>query len=46
MREALRVKGDTLVRRRAPSARDGEWVKVGGMISASKKIKTRIGRDA
>ena len=42
VREALRAKGDTLcpdVRAR----RDGEWVKVGGMISASKKIRTRSG---
>ena len=42
VREALRVKADTLcadVRER----RDGEWVKVGGMISASKKIRTRSG---
>ena len=42
VREALRAKGDTHcpdVRAR----RDGEWVKVGGMISASKKIRTRSG---
>ena len=42
VREALRAKGDTLctdVRAR----RDGDWVKVGGMISASKKIRTRSG---
>jgi DNA polymerase-3 subunit alpha len=42
VRDALRVKGDTLVTD-VPERRDGEWVKVGGMISASKKIKTRSG---
>jgi DNA polymerase III subunit alpha len=42
VREALRVKGDTLCAD-VPLRRDGEWVKVGGMISASKKIKTRSG---
>jgi len=38
----LRVKADTLCAEVA-DRRDGEWVKVGGMISASKKIKTRSG---
>ncbi len=42
VREALRVKGDTVCTD-VPLRRDGEWVKVGGMISASKKIKTRSG---
>src|SRR5215207_4737754 len=42
VRDALRVKGDTLCAD-VPLRRDGEWVKVGGMISASKKIKTRSG---
>jgi DNA polymerase-3 subunit alpha len=42
VRDALRVKGDTLCTD-VPERRDGEWVKVGGMISASKKIKTRSG---
>ncbi|HKH17657.1 MAG TPA: DNA polymerase III subunit alpha [Solirubrobacteraceae bacterium] len=42
VREALRVKGDTLCAD-LPERRDGEWVKVGGMISSAKKIKTRSG---
>jgi DNA polymerase III subunit alpha len=42
VRDALRVKGDTVCTD-VPLRRDGEWVKVGGMISASKKIKTRSG---
>jgi DNA polymerase-3 subunit alpha len=42
VRDALRVKSDTLCTD-VPERRDGEWVKVGGMISASKKIKTRSG---
>jgi DNA polymerase-3 subunit alpha len=42
VRDALRVKSDTLCTEVA-ERRDGEWVKVGGMISASKKIKTRSG---
>jgi DNA polymerase III subunit alpha len=42
VREALRVKADTLCTEVA-ERRDGEWVKVGGMISASKKIKARSG---
>jgi DNA polymerase-3 subunit alpha len=42
VREALRVKADTLCTEIA-ERRDGEWIKVGGMISASKKIKARSG---
>src|SRR5918992_2556039 len=42
VRDALRVKSDTLCTEVA-ERRDGEWVKVGGMISASKKIRTRSG---
>jgi len=42
VREALRIRGDTVCSEVA-ERRDGEWVKVGGMISASKKIKTRSG---
>ena len=42
VRDALRVKGDTTCPE-VPERRDGEWVKVGGMISACKKIKTRSG---
>ena len=42
VRDALRVKGDTTCPE-VPDRRDGEWVKVGGMISAVKKIKTRSG---
>ena len=42
MRDALRVKGDTTCAE-VPERRDGEWVKVGGMIAAVKKIKTRSG---
>jgi DNA polymerase III subunit alpha len=42
VRDALRVKSDTLCIE-VGERRDGEWVKVGGMISASKKIKTRSG---
>ena len=42
LRDALRVKADTQLAEVA-ERRDGEWVKVGGMISQSKKIKTRSG---
>jgi DNA polymerase-3 subunit alpha len=42
VREALRVKGDATCLD-VPERRDGEWVKVGGMISAAKKIRTRSG---
>jgi DNA polymerase-3 subunit alpha len=42
VREALRVRGDTTCTE-VPERRDGEWVKLGGMISARKKIKTRSG---
>ena len=37
--------GRHALRRGDASARDGEWVKVGGMIAACKKIKTRSGVD-
>ncbi|HWT23570.1 MAG TPA: DNA polymerase III subunit alpha [Solirubrobacteraceae bacterium] len=42
VRDALRVKGDTTCAE-VPERRDGEWVKVGGMLAACKKIKTRSG---
>ena len=42
LRDALRVKADTQLSE-VGDRRDGEWVKVGGMISQSKKIKTRSG---
>ena len=42
VREALRAKGDTGCAE-VPERRDGEWVKVGGMLAACKKIKTRTG---
>jgi DNA polymerase-3 subunit alpha len=42
VRDALRLKGDTLCAD-VPLRRDGDWVRIGGMISASKKIKTRSG---
>jgi DNA polymerase-3 subunit alpha len=42
VRDALRVKGDTTCGD-VPERRDGEWVKVGGMLAACKKIKTRSG---
>jgi DNA polymerase-3 subunit alpha len=42
VRDALRVKGDTTCLD-VPERRDGEWVKVGGMLAACKKIKTRSG---
>jgi DNA polymerase-3 subunit alpha len=42
LRDALRVKADTQLSE-VGERRDGEWVKVGGMISQSKKIKTRSG---
>ena len=42
VREALRVRGDTACAEVA-ERRDGEWVKVGGMIASCKKIKTRSG---
>ncbi len=42
VRDAMRVKSDTTCTE-VPERRDGEWVKVGGMIAACKKIKTRSG---
>jgi DNA polymerase-3 subunit alpha len=42
VREALRVKVDCGLAQVAEK-KDGEWVKVGGMVSAAKKIRTRAG---
>jgi DNA polymerase-3 subunit alpha len=42
VREALRAKGDTTCSE-VPERRDGEWVKVGGMLAACRKIKARSG---
>jgi DNA polymerase III subunit alpha len=42
VRDALRVRGDTTCSE-VTERRDGDWVKVGGMIAACKKIKTRSG---
>src|SRR5215218_8101142 len=42
VREALRVKADCSCAQVAEQ-RDGDWVKVGGMITESKKIRTRSG---
>ncbi len=42
VREALRLKADCSCARVAEQ-RDGDWVKVGGMITESKKIRTRTG---
>jgi DNA polymerase III subunit alpha len=42
VREALKVKTDC-VTSEVINQRDGDWVKVGGMITESKKIKTRTG---
>jgi len=42
VREALSVKADCTTAE-VINQRDGDWVKVGGMISESKKIKTRSG---
>ena len=42
VREALRLKADCSCARVAEQ-RDGDWVKVGGMITESKKIRTRSG---
>src|SRR5688572_5770944 len=42
VRDALRVKADATCTEIA-ERRDGEWVKVGGMIAACKKIQTRSG---
>jgi DNA polymerase-3 subunit alpha len=42
VREALKVKADCSCDR-VIEQRDGDWVKVGGMITESKKIRTRSG---
>ena len=42
VREALKVKTDCTTAE-VINQRDGDWVKVGGMITESKKIKTRSG---
>jgi DNA polymerase-3 subunit alpha len=42
VRDALRVKADCTCAQ-LPEQRDGDWVKVGGMITESKKIRTRTG---
>ena len=42
VREALKVKADCSTAQ-VIDQRDGDWVKVGGMITESKKIKTRSG---
>jgi DNA polymerase-3 subunit alpha len=42
VREALRMKADCSCAQVAEQ-RDGDWVKVGGMITESKKIRTRSG---
>jgi DNA polymerase-3 subunit alpha len=42
VREALRVKTDCSCAQ-LPDQKDGDWVKVGGMITESKKIRTRTG---
>ena len=44
VREALRMKADCSCAQ-VMDQRDGEWVKVGGMITESKKIRTRTGHD-
>ena len=42
VREALQVKADCAIAE-IPERKDGEWVKVGGMITEAKKIRTRSG---
>ena len=44
VREALRMKADCSIAE-IPERRDGEWVKVGGMITEAKKIRTRSGSN-
>src|SRR5215210_7712299 len=44
VREALRVKADCSVAEVA-ERKDGEWIKVGGMITEAKKIRTRSGTN-
>jgi DNA polymerase III subunit alpha len=42
VREALQVKADCAIAE-IPERKDGEWVKIGGMITEAKKIRTRSG---
>ena len=42
LREALQIKADCAIAE-IPERKDGEWVKVGGMITEAKKIRTRSG---
>jgi len=42
LREALLVKADCPITE-IPERKDGEWVKIGGMITEAKKIRTRSG---
>jgi DNA polymerase III subunit alpha len=44
VREALRMKADCAIAE-IPERKDGEWVKVGGMITEAKKIRTRSGTN-
>ena len=44
VREALRMKADCAIAE-IPERKDGEWVKVGGMITEAKKIRTRSGSN-
>jgi DNA polymerase-3 subunit alpha len=44
VREALRMKADCAIAEIA-ERKDGEWVKVGGMITEAKKIRTRSGSN-
>jgi DNA polymerase III subunit alpha len=44
VREALRVKADCSCAQLIDQ-RDGDWVKIGGMITESKKIRTRAGSN-
>jgi DNA polymerase-3 subunit alpha len=44
VREALLVKADCAIAE-IPERKDGEWVKVGGMITEAKKIRTRSGSN-
>ncbi len=44
VREALGMKADCAIAE-IPERKDGEWVKVGGMITEAKKIRTRSGAN-
>ena len=44
VREALLMKADCAIAE-IPERKDGEWVKVGGMITEAKKIRTRSGAN-